>query len=282
MTQGTDTPTDGQGAVAAPAEGETSTPATTEQAAPDNETDKATEEAAKPDGEESAQGSEADSERPRKRNGYDRLRRKNQYLQSEILRLKDQLASNPAEDGDKAPKEEDFNGDWGKFVAATTAYEARKVIREELSAREKQANQSRVAELQSEVMSEFEERTEAFKAKAPDFDEVIERFTESGGKFSDAVRDLVLDSDVGPELAYFLARNPKVAKDLNHLPPLQAAKQIGQIEASLSRPQRKATSAPPPQRQLTGGATPPVDERALAKSDDATDLINHWRKKARA
>lgn len=283
MTDGTDTPTEGQGATVAPAESETSKPAAVASTKPDNETEQATETEAKTEGDESAnaKADETEADKPRKRNGYDRLRRKNQYLQSEILRLREE-ASKPAETDDKAPKEEDFGGDWGKFIAATTAYEARKVIREELSAKEKQANQSRVAELQTEVLSEFEERTEAFKAKAPDFDDVIEKFTESGGKFSDTVRDLVLDSEDGPALAYFLAKNPKITKDLNSLTPLQAAKQLGQIEASLSRPQRKATSAPPPVTPPSGGASPPVDLTSLAKSDNVEAYAAMRRKQREA
>lgn len=284
MTEGTDTPTEGQGAAVAPAESETSKPATVEATTPGNETDKATETEAKADGDESAnaKADETEADKPRKRNGYDRLRRKNQYLQSEILRLRDEASKPASDDGDKAPREEDFNGDWGKFIAATTAYEARKVIREELSAKEQKETKSRVAELQSEVQEEFEERSEAFKAKAPDFDDVIGKFVDSGGKFSDTVRDLVLDSDVGPELAYFLAKNPSVAKNLNSLSPLQAAKQLGQIEASLSRPQAKATKAPPPIKPPSGGASPPVDLTSLAKSDDVSAYAAMRRKQREA
>ena len=38
----------------------------------------------------------------------------------QILRLQEQ-ASKPAAEEAKAPREEDFNGDWGKFIAATGA-----------------------------------------------------------------------------------------------------------------------------------------------------------------
>jgi hypothetical protein len=282
MTEGTDTPTEGQGAITAPADSETSKPAAVETTTPDNETEHAAETEAKTEGDESAEVKADEPDKPKKRNGYDRLRRKNQYLQSEILRLREE-ASKPAADDSKAPREEDFNGDWGKYIAATAAYEAAKAVKDTLTAQQQEQNKSKVAELQSEVHEEFEERSEAFKAKAPDFDEVIGKFVDSGGKLSDVVRDLILDSDVGPEAAYFLAKNPRLAKDLNSLAPLQAAKEFGKIEATLSRPPTKAkTSAPPPIKPPSGGASPPVDEAALAKSDDATALIQHWRAKAKA
>ena len=268
MTEGTDTPTETQVAEA-PAKVETSNPEIT---SPDNETAK-TDDAANPEAEQAEGEAEStESEKPKRVSGYDRMKRKNQYLQSEILRLQE-LASKPAAETDKAPREEDFNGDWGKFIAATAAYEAAKAVKDTLTADKKSANESKMAELRSEVLSDFEERAETFKAKAKDFDEVIEKFTTSGGKFSDVVRELVTESDVGPELAYHLAKHPAVANKVNSLPPLQAAKEIARLEDSLSRPSNRATKAPPPLKTPTGGASAPVDLAALAKSEDASDYI---------
>ncbi len=277
MSEGTDTPTETQVAET-PAKVETSTPAET----PVNETEQVTETAAA-EGDESpeSEADESTSEKPKRVSGYDRMKRKNQYLQSEILRLRE-AASKPAEETAKAPREEDFNGDWGKYVAATAAYEAAKAVKDTLHADKQEANKSRAAELQSEVMADFEERADAFKAKATDFDEVINKFMEAGGKFSDPVRDLVMDSEKGPELAYFLAKNPKVVQNLNSLNPLQAAKQLGALEASLSRPQARATKAPPPIKPPSGGASPPTTLEALAKSDDASAYAAMRRKQREA
>src|SRR3954468_2040123 len=68
-----------------------------------------------------AEGQEAEAEepvveKPKRESGYDRMKRKNQYLQSEILRL--QQPRETATETDKPPREEDFNGDWGKYIAA--------------------------------------------------------------------------------------------------------------------------------------------------------------------
>lgn len=271
MTEGTDTPTDTQGAET-PAKVETSTQETK---TPENETAK-TDEAASSEAEASADGEaeSTESEKPRRQSGYDRMKRKNQYLQSEILRLQE-LASKSTQtaETDKAPREEDFNGDWGKFIAASAAYEAAKAVKDTIKSDKAEAHQARVAELRSEVLTDFEERAEAFKAKAKDFDQVIEKFTSQGGKFSDVVRELVTESDVGPELAYHLAKHPTVANKVNSLPPLQAAKEIARLEDSLSRPSNRATKAPPPLKTPTGGASAPVDLATLAKSEDASDYI---------
>lgn len=271
MTEGTDTPTVTLDADA-PAKVETSTQ---EQTTPENETAKL-DESAKLEGAESTEGDAEESttsEKPKRVSGYDRMKRKNQYLQSEILRLQEQASKPAADDGDKAPREEDYNGDWGKFIAASAAYEAAKAVKDTLTADKKAANESKMAELRTEVLSDFEERAEAFKAKATDFDQVIGKFIEGGGQLNPVVRELVTESDVGPELAYHLAKHPAVANKVNSLPPLQAAKEIARLEDSLSRPSNRATKAPPPLKTPTGGASAPVDLATLAKSEDASDYI---------
>lgn len=224
---------------------------------------------------EAPESDQGEAERPKRQSGYDRMKRKNQYLQSEILRLQEQ-ASKPAAEPDKAPREEDFNGDWGKFIAATAAYEAAKAVKDTLTADKKSANESKVAELRSEVMADFEERAEAFKSKATDFDDVVSGFVDKGGKFSDAVRELVTESDLGPQLTYHLAKHPSIANKLNALPPLQAAKEIARLEDTLSKASPKATKAPAPLAVLNGGAGPAIDPKT---GPDDMQAFATWLKK---
>lgn len=228
------------------------TPASETPETPENETEEKAAEGEKPEAEEEP--------KPKRESGYDRMKRKNQFLQTEILRLQ-QAKETPAEAG-TPPREEDFNGDWGKYIAATAAYEAAKAVKGSLADDRKAASETRLAELRQEVLEDFNERAEAFKAKATDFDSVVSKYVDSGGKFSDAIRELVTDSDVGPQLTYHLAKNPALASKLNALSPLQAAKEIGKLENDLSRPPNRTTKAPPPAKPLTGGA-------AHSSSEDA-------------
>jgi len=225
---------------------------------PENETEKeVTAEGEKPEAEDTAP-------KPKRESGYDRMKRKNQFLQSEILRL--QQAKEAPADTDKPPREEDFNGDWGKFIAATAAYEAAKAVKGTLESDRKTATETRLAELRQEVIEDFNERAEAFKAKATDFDTVVLKYVEGGGKFSDAVRELVTDSDVGPQLTYHLAKNPALANRINALSPLQAAKEIGKLEDALSRPPNRTTKAPPPLKTPNGGAQHSSSEDAQVEA----------------
>ena len=272
MSEGPDETVDINTQAVEPAEIETKTPATAEgdDGPPNDDPPKPA--ALKGDDEEPEE-----PEKPKRISGYDRMKRKNQYLQSEILRLQEQ-ASKPAPTADKAPKEEDFGGDWGKYIAATAAHEAAKAVKGSLDADRKTANEARVAELRSEVLSEFEERTEAFKAKATDFDDVVSEYVNKGGKFSDVIRELVMESDLGPQLTYHLAKNPSVANKLNSLSPLQAAKEFARLEDTLSKPS-KATQAKPPITSPKGGAGPSVDPNT---GPDDMEAFATWLKKDQA
>jgi len=251
-------------------------PATTEKEAPATET--ATEETtAEGEQPETAETTEEQPERPKRLSGYDRMKRKNQYLQSEILRLREEASRPAAKDEDKAPREEDFNGDWGKYIAATAAYEAAKAVKGTLAESQKSAQETRIAELRSEVLSDFEERTEAFKSKATDFDQVVSGFVDKGGKFSDAVRELVMESEVGPQLTYHLAKNPSIASKLNSLPPLQAAKEIARLEDTLSKPSTKVTRAPPPVNAPKGGTVGNFDPATASMEEYVAKRKAGWK-----
>ncbi len=265
MSEGTDGQTETQ--AVEPAAVETSTAET-----PSTETAETTE--TETEG-EAAEGSEQE-EKPKRQSGYDRMKRKNQYLQSEILRLQEQ-ASKPAAEEVKAPREEDFNGDWGKYIAATAAFEAAKAVREDRAADKKTANESRVAELRSEVLQDFEERAETFKAKATDFDDVVSGFVNKGGKFTDVVRELIVESDVGPQLTYHLAKNPAIANKLNALPPLQAAKEIARLEDTLSKPSSKATQAKAPIIPPKGGASGAFDPASASMDEYVARRNAGWK-----
>ena len=208
---------------------------------------------------------EENEDRPRRESGYSRMKRRALLAEAQLANARLKEATGTEAGGkageDDEPKEADYNGDWGAYIAAKAAHAAVKGVKGAMSADKRTANEARAAELNQEVLADFQERTEAFKSKATDFDEVVSGFVNKGGKFSDAVRELVMDSDVGPELTYHLAKNPALASKLNGLTPLSAAKEIARIEDTLLKPSAQATKAPPPAKPLNGGAGPAIDPR---------------------
>lgn len=219
---------------------ETETPETTETA-----------EAETPEAE--TEETETTEDRPKRESGYSRMKRRALIAEAQLANARLKEVGTETKD-DKAPKEEDFNGDWGKYIAATAAYEAARAVRGSLAEDRKVSQQTHAERLNQEVLADFNERADAFKSKAKDFDDVVEGFVAKGGKFSDAVRELVMESDVGPQLTYHLAKNPVLANKISSLAPLQAAKEIARLEDTLSNTSVKPTRAPAPLTPVKGGA----------------------------
>lgn len=83
---------------------------------------------------------------------------------------------------------------------------------------------------------------------------------------SDAVRDAILDSDVGGKLIHHLGQNPQEAQRIANLPAARQAAEIGKLEMKLSTPV-KTSKAPEPIKPIGGGKSPSYDI-ASASIDD--------------
>ena len=168
-------------------------------------------------------------------------------------------------DADKAPKEEDFNGDFFAYQSAKASHDARQAVREEFR---NQANSRRSETQQNELRErvlEFEDRVDDFRETAKDFDEVVSKINVT---IREELAREVLFSEMGPQIQYHLAQNPNELHRLNGLSGRELAREIGRLETKLQTPQaRKQTTAPPPMTRITGGAGPAVD---LGKADMAT------------
>src|ERR1700756_3693538 len=116
MSEGTEETVQTETLVETPAAEETETPATETE----TKEETATEEPA----------AEETEDRPKRESGYLRMKRRALIAEAQLAnaRLKE-VGTKSSEADAKAPKEEDYNGDWGKFIAATAAYEAAKAVK---------------------------------------------------------------------------------------------------------------------------------------------------------
>lgn len=234
-----------------------------------------TEEVVKPEGETEPEATEG--ERPKRLPRSQRDKRKISYLAGENARLAQEIAelkavTERAPKADAEPTLEAFNFDVDKFNDAKSRWNIRQEVnalktelqRDQLTERQTRLAQTRLAELQ--------ERADAIKDRVPDFEKALREFADEGGEFAQHVKEAVLR--VGPELAYYLAKNPDVADELNELEPYEAAIRIGELKPKLSLAQsRKQTQAPPPLKGLSGGAAPSKSIAELAKADDLSAYI---------
>ena len=90
--------------------------------------------------------------------------------------------------------------------------------------------------------------------------------------------DAILESEMGPDLAYWLGSNPEEADRISRLSPVGQLREIGRIEERLSRPAptppKPTTKAPPP---IKPGA--PTGKAEKKPADMSDSEFAAWRRK---
>lgn len=106
----------------------------------------------------------------------------------------------------------------------------------------------------------FEAQVEDAKSRYADYDAVARA---PDVPVSDAMADLIITSDVGPDVLYHLGQNKAIAAQIAKLSPVEAARAIGRIEASLQAPKpRMETNAPAPINPVKGAVGASVKDPA--------------------
>lgn len=242
----------------------------------------ATEQQEKPEGEQPAEeagekpeGEEKEEKERKRLSGAEKAKRRQTFLLNQLAEKDRELeelrqASRKTEgqsDADKAPKEEEFNGDWQAFQDAKAAHAARQAVREEFR-REATSKQSatQAAELRERV-DEHEDRCDEARETITDFDKVLE--STKGITIREDLAREVLFSDKSALLQYHLAQNHNELHRLNGLNGRELAREIGRLEAKLEMPAaKKQTTAPAPLKTLKGGAAPAFDPNKSDNMDD--------------
>ena len=100
-----------------------------------------------------------------------------------------------------------------------------------IARREQQQAQARQQAEFNELVESWNKRQQTVIDSIPDYAEVLAK---SDLQIKDHVHALLLDSEAGPQIAYFLALNPDEAKKLNGMKPLAALKHIASLEKDLA------------------------------------------------
>jgi hypothetical protein len=163
-------------------------------------------------------------------------------------------AGKPTSDEPTIDKFDNFD----EYVAAKAEYIAKKQIEATLTDREKRQAEEREATSQRQIAESWGKKVEQATAELPDFEEVI---SSADLPMTPLMRQAIMESDVGPKLAYYLATHPEEAVALAGMSGVGAVRTIGRIEERLAaaKPSVKVTNAPAP---IT-----PVGTRAGVKKD---------------
>ncbi len=154
------------------------------------------------------------------------------------------------------PKEEDFP-DPIEFAAAKAIWGAEGKYREREAngaGEAAKAAEDRAKEIEAREQAIIEQSWTAQLAEAKtryaDFDAVA---LSDAVPITPAMGELIKTSEVGADVAYHLGQNRALAAQIAQLSPVEAARAIGRIEASLQQPRpRTETNAPDPISPVRG------------------------------
>lgn len=240
----------------APAEEPEEGEAAPEEAAEAKEGDTEAEEQPETDGEgkKPRRRSRARRERRAQQRQFQELSAKVDGL-AELIRTNANGAAEEAPAEPEAPKLEDFDYDTEKWSTALTDYTEKKIEAGQAQAEEKRAEGARQEEVQRQdaVWATFTERQDAAIERYEDYEELVMDNVDT--VIPEAAVKIIVESETGPDLAYWLAKNQDEATRIAGLSDIEAAREIGRIEATL------AAEAPAPE--------PKPDENSDAGAETA-------------
>lgn len=255
---------------------------TTEQVEGDQEGAKASEDQSEAKPAEGGEGqSEASQEDPekaqRRRSAQERInqltaqKRQAERERDDALARAERLEERAGGSDDAAPDPLDFGSD-AEFQAALTAYQVRQATREDKKQDAEDAR--RQAETAGKTaadaqVAEFKVRAADFAQDVPDFDDTV--MNNPTFALSNEATSQVMQSEQGPAVAYYLAKNRDEAARLSGLTnPTDVAREIGKIEGRLTAPTPKTISqAPKPVKGVaTGSGSASAFDANKASVDD--------------
>lgn len=206
--------------------------------------------------EEKTEGEEVRKKRP---TGFQRkitkLEQENADLQAKLAEYSKPL--------DTEPNIDDFP-DFAAYNKAIVRFEAKQLLKEEQERVVQAQEQQKIVEKQNAAKASWEEKIDALDVD--DYDEVINKYKDV--QIRKEIIQAMTESDLGPELTYYLAKNPDELSAINKSPDEIGAmaiyKKIAEIEQRLStKPAVKGTKSPAPITPVKGSSPTSVDDNDL-------------------
>jgi hypothetical protein len=149
-----------------------------------------------------------------------------------------------------------------EYAEALAEWSAEKALKDrDIAEQQKKAEEER-----NKVLKSWNDKVDKAKKEMPDFNDIV---SSSTVVVSDAVRDAILESDVGPQILYHIASDDVFADSLTSMTAIKALKEIGRLEAKFeaeleATPKKEArtvsqSKAPAPISPLKGGKSAGAD-----------------------
>lgn len=171
------------------------------------------------------------------------LSRRLQVTEELALRSRPQEQPKPQAD-EGAPKRESYH-DYESFLEAKAEWRADQAVEKRFKERtEKEATERTQAE-RGKIEKTFRERSQKAATEVEDFEDVL---SASEAPMTPQMAEAIMHSELGPKLAYHLAKNPEEAERIAALPAARQATEIGRLETKIESapPPKKPSNAPAP------------------------------------
>ena len=226
-----------------------------EQSGQESEETKVTEEK-KPNPKLEKRFSELTRQREDARKEAQREREQRESLESRLKELEQRANPAPVQSSVyEKPQPHQFT-DAFEYAEALSEWSAEQALLN----RDKQEAERKANDERQKMLNDWQKRLDVAKSDLPDYEDMV---ASSDVQVSDAVRDAILESDVGPRILYHLAENPEIAEKLNAGSMISALRQIGKLEAQFekketpvaeSKPSVARSKAPAPINPLKGSS----------------------------
>lgn len=174
--------------------------------------------------------------------------------------------------GSDEPTREQFQTD-EQYIKALARWEVKQEMKAEKEAEVKAVEEARI----KSVYKSYNEKLSQSRAEHEDFDEVV------GSSDIVVPRDVILaipEMDNGPEVAYFLGKNPDVCEELMGMSPIKAIGAVwvisesldgkgktGKTETESAKTKKIESKAPAPIKPVSTGSTKssvPLDQMSMS------------------
>lgn len=162
--------------------------------------------------------------------------------------------------------------DFQSYVQAEIAYGVQQKL-EVLQRNSAMQGQQAVEAQRRQILAQgVQKQFEAGVEKYSDFEELV---SDPDLPITQAMAEVMAESDVGADLAYYLAKNPKEAERIARMPAISAARELGKLEAKLPTLAASSVSkAPPPVTPAKGAAGGEKNPKDMTDAE-----FNAWRQK---
>lgn len=174
-----------------------------------------------------------EKQKPKKKGGFQKkLERKEKEIEYwKEKALKGEQEKQPEVkaqvDDSKKPQEKDFES-ISDYLEALTDWKVEQ--REKAEALKKQ--EAEIKDSFKKSVTDFQKKTAEFAKTVDDYDDVI---ADAGDiQISYSLQSAIIESDIGPQVLYELAKDTDELERINALSPIAQAREIGKIEARLS------------------------------------------------